>query len=75
MVKDSTNPVRRETSSRSCLTSEEVETAVAVGGGSETFAIVGADTSITLLASSASLVRSMELSMDAKTMRTLAGSR
>ena len=73
---DSTNSARRATSSRSCLTSEEVETPAAIGGGSgRVSATVGVATSITLSASSASLFRSMELSVDASTIRTLAGNR
>ena len=74
MVRDSTNPVRRETSSRSCQTSEE-EIPAAVGAGSERLAIVGVATSITLSASSASWERSAELSVDARTILTFAGRR
>ena len=47
MVRDSTNPVRRETSSQSCLTSEE-DIPEVVGAGSERLAIVGIATSITV---------------------------
>ena len=72
VVKDSTNPVRRDTSSRSCLTSEE-EIPAAVGAGSERLAIVGVATSITLSASSASLGSSVELSVDTRTILTFDG--
>ena len=67
-AKESTNSDRRATFSRSCLTSEEEEIPAAVGrasgGESEMFATVGVATSITLSASSASLFRSIELSVD-----------
>ena len=61
------NCVRRETSSRSCLTSEN-EIPAAVGAGSEMLATVGVATSINLLASLASFERSVQLSIDARTI-------
>ena len=76
MVKDSTKSVRRETSSRSCLTSKgETPAAVGVGAGSARLAMVGVATSITLSARSASWWRSVELSVDARTILTFVGRR
>ena len=67
-MREATKSVRRATSSRSSLTSEEC--AEVVMADTE-----GAETSMTLSAMSASLLMSMVESVEARTILTLAGSR
>ena len=66
-MREATRSARRVTSARSCLTSE--------GSVSEMAETVGAATSMTLSAMSASLWSSMFLSAEARTIRTLGDSR
>ena len=67
-MRDATTSARRATSSRSCLYSESVRV-------SATAEMVGVATSMTLSAMSASLLRSVEASAEARTIRTLGGRR
>ena len=67
-MRDATRFARRDTSSLSCLTSEELSVL-------EMAAMVGVATSTILSAMSASLVRSVAASAEAKTILTLEGSR
>ena len=69
VARDATRSASRATTSRSCLTSEVSVWVLAIAE------IVGVATFISLWAMSASLVRSMEASVEARTVRTFGGRR
>ena len=74
-MSDSTNCVRRVTSSQSSLISSNCAGGGGVGGECESADTVGAATSRTLSASCTSLPKSLSVSVEARTIHTLAGSR